>query len=1244
MKDGILCLLLFAFLQYAQGSGFFELQILEMVNFHGELLSGVCCGGIYRRDSSEQCVFPCNTFFRVCLKEYQVNVSSTGSCSFGNTSSPVLGANSFTLTDPDIGKLVIPFIFRWTRSFTLILQALDWNNNTSPGPDLIEEVRYSGIIHPSADWHTLNHHGPIAKISYRVRVQCDRHYFNSTCTKFCRPRDDKFGHYTCDSNGDKVCITGWRGANCEIAVCKTGCHPVHGKCDNPGDCYCRPGWQGEFCDQCTPYPGCKHGYCNGSSWQCICNTNWGGILCDQDLNYCGTHEPCENNGTCENTSPDHYLCTCPDGFSGINCEVVDNPCATGPCANGGACRETEGQFYCACTPGWTGPTCRINVDECSSEPCQNGGSCTDMVRGFRCTCPPGWEGNICQFDADECQGSPCMNAVTCQNLLGDYHCQCQAGWSGKNCDVNINDCVGQCMNGATCIDLVNDYHCACSPGFSGRNCTIDINECAGEPCRNGGDCIDKVNGFRCICPVGFSGHLCEVDHDHCNPNPCKNQATCISFLSDYTCHCAEGWEGKNCDLARHACLTPPCEVVDSCTVPAPSNSSLTGAILIPSGVCGKHGRCISLLNGGFDCACDPGYTGKYCHENINDCEKNPCQNGGTCIDKLNSFQCVCRNGWEGEVCTINKNECEPNPCRNNGTCTDGDADFTCTCQDGWKGRTCSSKHSHCDQGTCQNQGTCTDLGHKFHCHCPPDWEGTTCHIAKTHACNENPCQNGATCVNTGDFYSCICKEGFEGQLCQHNINDCNPPPCFNGGKCIDGVNWFTCQCAKGFTGPDCRTNINECASNPCGFGATCIDGIASFRCICPQGRKGSRCEEVDKDSLYRGMCFMNNQYHDNNSVWFSDCNNCTCLNGRISCTAVWCGFSNCQEYTSSCNNNQVCVPSPQESCLTPPCSPWGECRDLLSGRQIGPPSIPAPASCWPNQVTVSNSCARLSLLLSAIRLEPSVRVETLCRELRKLLVAHLASVRSESPLVVLCDLKQGSNDTLEITVSCSQELTDASALVKEGIHVLSELISHRQSASQSSPLSAVIEVKVETVSQESFGTSFWLGSICIVIMIASAIVMLITIYLQHSIAKGADRFSSRSLDNCSRNHDDEKSNNLQNEENLRRYTNPVKDEMSCSLGGSLGELSPKISVIRPLSAAASAEMLEMICESDLKGGTSSSQVLLVKKQNADMVKNMKSELSFPQKESLKQINVASVTPLQRTSSSNNNLDMLTVFV
>lgn len=51
--------------------------------------------------------------------------------------------------------------------------------------------------------------------------------------------------------------------------------------------------------------GCLHGYCL-SPFQCICHRNWGGILCDQDLNYCGTHEPCLNEGRCENIAPDNY--------------------------------------------------------------------------------------------------------------------------------------------------------------------------------------------------------------------------------------------------------------------------------------------------------------------------------------------------------------------------------------------------------------------------------------------------------------------------------------------------------------------------------------------------------------------------------------------------------------------------------------------------------------------------------------------------------------------------------------------------------------------------------------------------------------------------------------------------------------------------------------------------------------------------------------------------------------------------
>lgn len=40
-----------------------------------------------------------------------------------------------------------------------------------------------------------------------------------------------------------------------------------------------------------------------------------------DLNYCGTHPPCLNGGTCSNTGPDKYQCSCPEGYSGQNCEI-----------------------------------------------------------------------------------------------------------------------------------------------------------------------------------------------------------------------------------------------------------------------------------------------------------------------------------------------------------------------------------------------------------------------------------------------------------------------------------------------------------------------------------------------------------------------------------------------------------------------------------------------------------------------------------------------------------------------------------------------------------------------------------------------------------------------------------------------------------------------------------------------------------------------------------------------------------
>ena len=54
--------------------------------------------------------------------------------------------------------------------------------------------------------------------------------------------------------------------------------------------------------------------------------------------------------------------------------------------------------------------------------------------------------------------------------------------------------------------------------------------------------------------------------------------------------------------------------IDSCTISIPTNDSIGGVQLISSGICGRHGLCISKPGGQFDCSCSVGYTGSYCHK------------------------------------------------------------------------------------------------------------------------------------------------------------------------------------------------------------------------------------------------------------------------------------------------------------------------------------------------------------------------------------------------------------------------------------------------------------------------------------------------------------------------------------------------------------------------------------------------------------------------------------------------------
>uniref|UniRef100_A0A1I8NLN3 Delta-like protein n=1 Tax=Stomoxys calcitrans TaxID=35570 RepID=A0A1I8NLN3_STOCA len=1350
MPAVIIFIILSSLVHKISAIGNFELEILEISNTNNHLLTGYCCGvPLEIRSTKTTGCPPCSTAFRLCLKEYsaadQVAPSISTGCSFGKNTTAILGGSSFVLSDPVRGAMVLPFTFRWTKSFTLILQALDMYNVSYPDSErLIEETSFSSVILPSPEWKTLDHIGRNARITYRVRVQCAANYYNTTCTTFCRPRNDQFGHYNCGTMGEKICLAGWMGDNCEKAVCKLGCDPVHGKCDKPGECDCRPGWQGPLCNECVVYPGCKHGSCYGEAWKCKCDTNWGGILCDQDLNYCGTHEPCKHGGTCENTAPDRFLCTCAEGLSGEHCEIIEHPCATQPCKNGGSCTVKESamrnmtalssyrgmrslssaiakpvnrrnlpplglnigsssstssasssssssspnssssslaalissitgggvggggdggsnttttgtslsngynhqqippvsEFTCACVPGWTGPTCEINIDECAGGPCKHGGTCIDLIGGFRCECPPEWTGDVCQMDVNECemgyplpsqQGpntaaiaaafassstsssaliaalttaanatsssarssnmnsmanmmGPCVNARECINLPGSFSCICLEGWGGPTCAQDFDDCVGQCRNGATCRDLVNDYHCACATGFTGRDCETDIDECANSPCRNGGECVDMIGKFNCICPLGYSGTLCEEANDHCTPSPCL-EGRCLNTPGSYYCHCPPGRAGKHCEQIRPLCNQPQCN--DGCFANPIINSSQN----LP---CSGHGTC-EMVDVGTFCKCHTGYTGTFCEHNLN--------------------------------------ECSPNPCRNGGICLDGDGDFTCECPSGWTGKRCSERATACYPGQCQNGGTCIpgspEKGVHSQCRCPPGWDGT---------------------------------------YCTDPIDQCRGQPCHNGGTCESGSGWFRCVCAQGFSGPDCRINVNECSPQPCQGGATCIDGIGGYTCICPPGRHGVRCEILLSDPksscinitttispyspLNKSQDILGQLLTGQTSEY---CNACLCENGTSRCTNLWCGLPNCfrtdtasksSNFSGVCKQHEVCVPMLTENCLNGPCTLRGDCRALEPSHRVEPPRLPAKPDCWPNQANLNDNCARLTILLDRQRVGVGSSVEGLCSVLRFLLASRLVKLpkgANEGMLIIICDIKTGTNDTIEVTVSSTQA---NDSQLPTAIGLLGELLSSRQlnglpekndmKTPKLAALISILEVKVETaLIAEGNSNSLLIGILCGIFIVLVCLAIFLSLYWRQRMVMSSASGINLAASQDALRHDEEKSNNLQNEENLRRYTNPLKGSSS-SLGRVNGmELSlnpaPEIASVSSLANAPTSSTgvhrsqplyPESNFDCDLETATKSkefrskrtSQILLHKTQNSDMKKNTVGSIDSPRKD------------------------------
>nr|XP_033805563.1 epidermal growth factor-like protein 6 isoform X1 [Geotrypetes seraphini] len=191
----------------------------------------------------------------------------------------------------------------------------------------------------------------------------------------------------------------------------------------------------------------------------------------------------------------------------------------------------------------------------------------------------------------------------------------------------------------------------------------------------------------------------------------------------------------------------------------------------------KYGECV----GPNKCKCFPGFTGKICNQDLNECglKPRPCEH--RCMNTHGSYKCYCLNGYV---------------LMPDGTCANS--------------RTCAMVN--CQYG-------CEEVMGEVRCLCPSPGlhlgpNGRTCVDIDECSVGKAICPFNRRCVNTFGSYYCKCQIGYElkyvnGRYDCIDTNECavNTHKCSLHAECLNTQGSFKCKCKQGYRGSgfECST-------------------------------------------------------------------------------------------------------------------------------------------------------------------------------------------------------------------------------------------------------------------------------------------------------------------------------------------------------------------------------------------------------------------------------------------------------